>query len=169
MIARPAPSGPRGNGGPPAEPAPARSAPDAVGIAQGLFYAATGAWSIVGDRSFQAVTGPKTDVWLVKTVGALVAAVGGALAYAGARGRTTPELALVGAGCAAALAAVDATYVARGRISRVYLLDAAAELALVAAWGAALRGRRGERHDNGGRSASGRLRGIETPLAGAAR
>lgn len=165
MIAR---AGAAENGGPPAEGPRARTAPDAVGIAQGLFYAATGAWSIVDDRSFQAVTGPKTDVWLVKTVGALVAAVGGALAYAGARGRTTPELALVGAGCAAALAAVDATYVARRRISRVYLLDAAAELALVAAWGAALRAGRGRNDDeSGGRSQSGRLRAMEPSLAGA--
>ncbi|HEV2148971.1 MAG TPA: hypothetical protein VGR37_16315 [Longimicrobiaceae bacterium] len=146
-----------------------RTAPDRVGVAQGLFYAATGVWSIVDADSFQAVTGPKTDVWLVKTVGALVTAVGGALAYAGARGRTTPELALVGAGCAAALAAVDGVYVARRRIPPVYLLDAAAEMALVAAWGVALRGGRGRPNDDtGGRGGPGRLRETEPPLAGAA-
>lgn len=42
---------------------------------------------------------------------------------------------MVAAGSAAALAIVDVTYVVRGRISRIYLLDAAAELALVVGWG----------------------------------
>ena len=165
MIARAAPARAGGPGG------TRRSAPDAVGIAQGLFYAATGVWSLVDIRSFEAVTGPKTDRWLVKTVGALVTAVGGALALAGARGRTTPELALVGAGCAAALAVVDGVYVARGRISTVYLLDAAAELGLVGAWAAALSGRGPERRDepDGGRTGRRSRRNLETSLAGAAR
>jgi hypothetical protein len=43
-----------------------------VGITQGTYYAATGLWPILWMRSFEAVTGPKQDHWLVKTVGALV-------------------------------------------------------------------------------------------------
>jgi hypothetical protein len=43
----------------------------------------------------------------------------------------TPELVGIAAGCAISLAAVDVVYVARHRISAVYLLDAATELALV--------------------------------------
>ncbi len=145
-----------------------RSASDVVSLAQGLFYAATGAWPLVDAGSFQKVTGPKTDLWLVKTVGALVAVVGGALTLAGARRRTTPELALVGAGCAAALAAVDAVYVAKRRISPVYLLDAAAEVALVAAWGAALRGERSGTDFRGGRAGRRSPHDMEPSLAGAA-
>ena len=49
-------------------------------------------------RTFEAVTGPKTDLWLVKTVGVLVAVIGAVLATAGLRGRVPPELALLGAG-----------------------------------------------------------------------
>jgi hypothetical protein len=102
---------------------------------QAIFYIVTGVWPFVSMRSFEAVTGPKVDRWLVKTVGALVAVIGCALAFGSRRQQLAPELVLVAAGSAAALATIDTVYVARRRISAVYLLDAAAEIALVAAWG----------------------------------
>ena len=101
---------------------------------QAIFYIATGVWPFVSMRSFEAVTGPKVDRWLVKTVGALVAVIGGALALASRRRQLAPEVVLVAAGSAAALAAIDTVYVTKGRISPVYLLDAAAEIGLVAGW-----------------------------------
>ena len=101
---------------------------------QAGFYTVTGVWPIFDMRTFQAVTGPKTDHWLVKTVGACVAVVGGVVGLAASRNRITPEIALLGAGTAAALTGIDLVYVAKGRISRIYLLDAAAETALIAMW-----------------------------------
>lgn len=105
-----------------------------VALAQGVYFAATGLWPIVHARSFQAVTGPKVDVWLVKTVGALVGVIGGTLVASALRDRVTPEVAALGAGSAAALGTVDVLYVRRGRIPKVYLADAVAEAALVGAW-----------------------------------
>jgi hypothetical protein len=101
---------------------------------QGLFYAATGVWPLLSRRSFEAVTGRKTDWWLVQTVGVLVSAVGVTLTAAGANGRVGPELRHLAAGSAVGLAAIDVVHASRGRISKVYLLDAAGELALAAAW-----------------------------------
>lgn len=101
---------------------------------QGLFYLVSGAWPLLSMRTFEAVTGPKTDKWLVRTVGLLLAVDGGALVMAARRGRIPPEVAVVGGGSAAALAATDLVYALRGRISRVYLLDAALQLALTAGW-----------------------------------
>ena len=116
-----------------------------VALAQGLYYAASGVWPLVGMKTFLAVTGPKTDLWLVKTVGGLIAVVGGALVAAGARDRVTGELAGLAAGSAAFLAGVDVVYAAKGRIPPVYLLDAVAEAGLIGAWGwahgATVRGR----------------------------
>jgi hypothetical protein len=109
---------------------------DRLAVAQGAYYAATGVWSLVHLRSFEAVTGPKADDWLVKTVGVLVTAIGGALARAGLRRRTAPDLVLLAAGSAVGLLGIDVWYAARGRISRVYLLDAVGEAALLAAWAA---------------------------------
>jgi hypothetical protein len=100
---------------------------------QAIFYIVTGIWPIVSIRSFEAVTGPKVDRWLVKTVGALVAVIGAALALASRR-QVDPEIVVVAAGSAAALAAIDTVYVAKRRISPVYLLDAVAEIVLVAGW-----------------------------------
>jgi hypothetical protein len=103
-------------------------------LGQGLYYLATGIWPLAHMGSFLRVTGPKTDVWLVKTVGVLVAAAGGVLAMAGARRKDSLELALLATATAGGLAGIDIYYAARGRISRVYLLDAVLELGLVAAW-----------------------------------
>lgn len=104
--------------------------------AQGAFYLASGVWPIVHLASFEAVTGPKVDGWLVKTTGAVIAVAGASMLTAGRSRRVMPEAKLLAAGSAAALAAADLVYVAKRRISPVYLLDAAVELALLAAWAA---------------------------------
>ena len=101
---------------------------------QAIFYIVTGVWPFVSMRSFEAITGPKVDRWLVKTVGALVAVIGSGLALASRRRQLAPEIVLVAAGSAAALATIDTVYVAKRRISPVYLLDAVAEIGLVAGW-----------------------------------
>jgi len=103
-------------------------------LGQGAYYALTGIWAILDIKSFQKVTGPKTDIWLVKTVGALVVAIGAALGMAGLRRNETPEIAVLGAGSAAALGAIDVIYVTRKSISPIYLLDAIAEAGIIAMW-----------------------------------
>ena len=105
---------------------------DQVLRAQSAYYLATGLAPFVSRRAFEAVTGSKRDWWLVQTVGALVTVIGGALAGATARDRVTPELAATAIGTATVLGAIDVIYVSRRRISPVYLLDAAAQIALVA-------------------------------------
>ncbi len=82
----------------------------------------------------QKVTGPKVDLSLVRTVGVLIAAIGATLAVGARRRRPSPETATPALGSAAGLGAIDVVYAARGRISRVYLLDAVAEALLAAAW-----------------------------------
>jgi hypothetical protein len=111
-----------------------------LAIGQGAFFIAAGLWPIVHLRSFEAVTGPKRERWLVKTVGALLAVAGTALAVAGRR-RPELETAVLGAGTAIALGAMDVWYAGRRRrISSVYLADAALELGIAGAWAAALPG-----------------------------
>jgi len=105
-----------------------------VALAQGTFFVATGAWPLLHMPSFEALTGPKIDRWLVKTVGVLVTVTGAAIASAGVRRRITPETRLLAMASSLGLAAIDVAYARRRRISRVYLLDAAAEAGLVAAW-----------------------------------
>jgi hypothetical protein len=105
-----------------------------MALTQAAFYLLTGLWAIVSIGTFQTVTGPKTDLWLVKTVGALVGVVGAVLGIAAGRRKVDVEMATLACGSAASLAAIDVVYVARRRISRIYLLDAVAECGLIAAW-----------------------------------
>jgi hypothetical protein len=105
-----------------------------LALAQGLFYVATGLWPLIDIVSFQVVTGPKTDLWLVRTVGVLVTVVGAVLLAAWRARRVTPEIVLLAVGSALGLAAIDLRYALAGRISAVYLADALVEIALSLAW-----------------------------------
>lgn len=106
-----------------------------VALVQGVVYVLTGVWPLVHMKSFLAVTGPKTDLWLVNTVGVLVAVIGAVLLTAVGRGLPRMEIRLLGAASAAALAAIDIYYVTAGVIWPVYLVDAIFEIVLAAAWG----------------------------------
>jgi hypothetical protein len=105
-----------------------------LAIGQGLYYALTGFWALVHLSSFMAVTGPKVDTWLVRTVGALVMVSGTVLVQAGVLRRVTPEIVVLGAGQALAFALIDSWYVSVGRISMVYLGDAIVQWLLLACW-----------------------------------
>ena len=107
---------------------------DLLLIAQGVYYLASGLWPLIHMRSFLIVTGPKTDLWLVKTVGILITVVGATLTVAGARQETTLEIFILAVGSQLALAAVDVVYVAKKIIARIYLLDAVVEAGFFALW-----------------------------------
>jgi hypothetical protein len=106
-----------------------------VALAQGVYYATTGVWPFLSMKSFERITGPKRDHWLVKTVGILVTAIGVTLIRAGQGRRVHSDVALLAGLSAAALGTIDVVYVARRRISAVYLLDAVPEAILAAWWG----------------------------------
>ncbi len=101
---------------------------------QGLYYLIAGLWPVISIDSFQAVTGDKIDLWLVKTVGLLIAVIGAAIFRARRRPTLFPEMLILAAGSALVLGTVDVLYSLRGVISTVYLLDAPVEAALVAGW-----------------------------------
>ena len=94
---------------------------------QGTMYFVTGVWPLVHMASFEAVTGPKTDDWLVYTVGLLLAVIGGVLVAARARRVVDGLVVALAIGTALSLAAVEVVHMVNGTISRIYLLDAAIE------------------------------------------
>lgn len=101
---------------------------------QGSFNVASGIWPLVHMRSFEAVTGPKTDKWLVRTVAGLLITVGVAQLRAAREPAGVAYAKFLGIGTSATLAAIDISYAARGRISKIYLVDAAVELLLIRCW-----------------------------------
>ncbi len=99
-------------------------------VAMAVYYLVTGAWPLLSMRSFEAVTGPKVDHWLVNTVAALLLANGTTLAVGARRERIAQETVVLALTSALAFTAIDVTYVLRGRIRPLYLGDAVVELAL---------------------------------------
>lgn len=90
---------------------------------QGLYFLFTGLWSLLHLQSFEQVTGPKTDHWLVQTVGVLVGCSGLVFLVAGYNEHLTAEVMLLAFTNALGLAFIDFYFVICGRISRVYLVD----------------------------------------------
>lgn len=102
--------------------------------AQAIFYTTTGLWPIFEVDSFMVITGPKVDVWLVRTVGLLLALTGVLLGWLAAKKRFVAEVVWLAMAQAASLIAVDVIYASIGRISKIYLLDAVAEALLIVFW-----------------------------------
>ena len=104
-----------------------------LALFQGIYYALAGLWALISMRTFVAVTGPKTDLWLVRTVGVLVLAIGHQLVMSAHHNEADHQAALA-IGCALGLAAVEFYYTARRRIRFVYAIDAVLQVAFAVAW-----------------------------------
>jgi hypothetical protein len=107
---------------------------DRVAMVQGAYYLATGVWPIVHMRSFEAITGPKKERWLVRTVGGMIASVGGFFLWKGLARRADGFDTCLATSSAAWLTGVDCWYSLRGRISLIYLADAVLEIGLITSW-----------------------------------
>ncbi len=98
---------------------------------QSIYFLLTGIWPLISISTFQAVTGLKVDLWLVKMVGLLAAVVGLSLLLATVYKRLLLETFILAIGSAASFAIIDLVYAFSGRISPIYLLDAAVQVILI--------------------------------------
>ena len=105
-----------------------------LAFVQGGFFFISGAWPLVHLRSFLFVTGPKTDTWLVQTVGALLAVFGISLLLVSRRPKIEWEWRFLGVAVPLVLATVDVIFVVREVIPPIYLADASVELLFALAW-----------------------------------
>ena len=101
---------------------------------QGSYTMATALWPIAHIRSFEAVTGPKTDNWLVKTVGALLLPVAVCWLWNAYNQTVSAEAALLGIGTAIGLGFVDFYYASIGRISKIYMADGVVQIVFIVCW-----------------------------------
>ena len=103
--------------------------------AQGIYYLITGAWPILHMESFLEVTGPKTDLWLVRMVGLLTMVISIELLASVRNDRTSYWLPF---GAALSYLIIDSYYSLNGTISPIYLADAAVEtiflMLLIISW-----------------------------------
>ncbi|GEO04736.1 hypothetical protein AAE02nite_24000 [Adhaeribacter aerolatus] len=103
-------------------------------LIQGIYFALTGLWPFIHLRSFLWITGPKNDIWLLKTVSALIIAVGLTLLVAGFRREFNGAIFTLVLSSALGLMAIDIYYALHDVIWDIYLLDAVAEAGIILAW-----------------------------------
>ena len=91
-------------------------------------------WPLVSMRGFERVTGNKRDEWLVRTVALLMLSVVATLESLRRSRRDETAMRVLGATSAGALGSVALIGPLVGRISPVYLMDAAVDTTLTALW-----------------------------------
>ena len=101
---------------------------------QGLYYLVTGLWPLVNHASFERITGPKQEAWLVQTVGGLIAVIGAALLVARTRRPLGLDVVVLAVGSALALAIGDLAHSSGNQHPWVYSVDAGVELAIALLW-----------------------------------
>jgi hypothetical protein len=104
-------------------------------IVQGFYTFITALWAIVDIDSFMDITGPKTDIWLVKTLSIVLVAVGLTL-VSHLKEPDKPVLPAIILGCltSVGLAIIDFFYSSRNTISFVYATDGIIEVAFFIGW-----------------------------------
>lgn len=80
------------------------------------------------------VTGPKTDVWLVKTVAVLLLAISISFITSFFLRKINIPVITLAISCCLVLLFIDCYYVWNGTIAEIYLLDALAEVFLLILW-----------------------------------
>jgi hypothetical protein len=100
---------------------------------QSTYMLITAVWPLVDIKSFMVVTGPKTDIWLVKTVGALLIPVSLTLFYQSVSKEKITAI-ILGGSTALAFMSIDFYYALNDTISDVYLADGFLQLIFFIAW-----------------------------------
>lgn len=101
---------------------------------QGLYFLLTGLWPLLHINSFIKVTGPKVDLWLVKTVGLLISIIGFVFIISVLRNEVNLEIFLLALGSSLSLTGIDIFYTKKRIISPIYLLDSAVEIFFIISW-----------------------------------
>jgi hypothetical protein len=101
---------------------------------QGTYFFLTGIWPLIDINSFMTVSCPKTDIWLVKAMGAILLCEGICFLLSGMTNDDGFPMRVLALISALALALIDCYYVATGTICNIYLADAALEFLFVICW-----------------------------------
>jgi hypothetical protein len=115
---------------------------------QGIYSLLTALWGLLDIESFMDVTGPKTDVWLVKTVSVLIIPISLCLLFAIYSKNSLLTAAIVGVTSAMGFCVIDFYYSLNDVILNVYLADGFMQILFLLGWIFAIRGIRAESSEN---------------------
>lgn len=108
--------------------------PTNIARAQALFNILGGAWPLVSLRSFELVYGKKRDIYLQKTVGALLLSIGIVQGRALQSDEALAVARSLGIATALSLLAIDIVYIPKREMRWTYWQDALCEIGWVVAW-----------------------------------
>ena len=91
---------------------------------QSIYFIVTGVWPIISINTFMAVTGPKTDIWLVQMVGLLALAIGCGLLYSSITKKFHTSSTIIILMSCLFFFAIDVYYYMNGALIDTYLADA---------------------------------------------
>ncbi len=103
-------------------------------IGQGLYFVLTGLWPIFSISSFVHLTGPKTDFWLVKTMGLIIFSIGVVLLVGALRKKVAFEVALLSFLSASMFWLIEWFYYFKRVIAPVYFADGFIQLGFAMIW-----------------------------------
>jgi hypothetical protein len=101
---------------------------------QGMYTLLTALWGLIDIISFMDVSGPKTDIWLVKTVSVLLVPISVFLLLCNFFRMPAIPVIVLGALTATGLASIDFYYTANHTIRWVYAVDGAIETIFLLVW-----------------------------------
>lgn len=105
-----------------------------LSLVQGSYTLLTALWALIDIKSFMEVTGPKTDVWLVKTVAVLLLPIGVCFLWGFFFNTDRLLIIVVGIMTSTGLAFIDFYYTINGTIKWVYQADGYLELLFLLVW-----------------------------------
>jgi hypothetical protein len=107
----------------------------AILLVQTIIYALVALWALIHIDSFMLVTGPKTDIWLVKTVSLLSLAVTFCFITQLLLPVTDPiPVTVLAMSCCVFFATLDFYYAGTDVISDIYLVDGVIQVLLLCGW-----------------------------------
>lgn len=104
-----------------------------LGIQSG-YYLLIGLWPLLHIDSFMEITGYKTDLWLVKTVGLLLVCTAITFIIDLFYRENSNSVVFLSISSAVGLLSVDIYYSITDEIRDIYLIDAALQLLLIESW-----------------------------------
>jgi len=105
-----------------------------ISLIQLLYFLITAVWPFVHLESFLRATGPKTDIWLLKTVSVLLLPYCFLLLYLAIASKRSVIAIITVILCGLGLMSIDVWYYLHKVISAVYLIDGFMQLLFVIFW-----------------------------------
>jgi hypothetical protein len=101
---------------------------------QGLYILITAIWPLIDIESFMRVTGPKTDIWLVKTVAVLLIPISVGILLPLISPTHFLQSFMLGLSSAVGLAAIDFYYTINNTIDDIYMWDGILQCLFAVCW-----------------------------------